>query len=69
MIGTFCLIYWLQSMDKNFNKKKNFDKFKFPILSSSIVGLIAKYFCESKNIGSSFKTANNQEIFTEVPDF
>lgn len=67
MVATFGLIYCIQSTDKNFKKKSQFDKIKFPILSSAIVGLISQHFCEN-NIrnGSSI---GSQDIFTEVADF
>ena len=69
MIGSFCLIYWLQSLDKNFNKKTKFDKFKIPILASALIGLISQT-CSNSSINLiSNKIANNQEIFTEVADF
>ncbi len=67
MISTFVLIYFIQTTDKNFKKKSKFDKFKFPLLSSAIVGLISQYLCDNNdkiknNIG-------NQDIFTEIADF
>ena len=70
MVGTFFLIFWLQSMDKNFNKKNNFDKYKIPVISSAIVGLISHYVCDTKSITNLIgNTSQSQEIFTEVPDF
>lgn len=71
MIGTFFLIYWLQSMDKNFNKKNKFDKYKIPVISSALIGLISHYVCESNSISDIIgsNSSKSQEIFTEVPDF
>ena len=65
MFSTFVLIYGIQSMDKNFKKKSRFDRFKLPILSSAIVGLIAQYSCEQLPSKSSV----TQDIFTEIPNF
>ena len=67
MIGSFLLIYWLQSLDKNFNKKTLFDKFKIPVLVSAIIG-IASQSISSNNITCSTSSIH-QDIFTEVPDF
>ena len=69
MFGTFVLIYWFQYIDKSFNKKNNFEKFKIPVLSSAIVGLISQYIC-GYTYGSQFiNPHSNQEIFTEVASF
>lgn len=65
MIFTFVLIYFIQSMDKNFKKKCKFDKFKLPILSSAIVGLIAQYSCDI----TPGRKVISQDIFTEIPNF
>ena len=67
MIATFVLIYCIQRTDKNFKNKSTFDKFKFSVLSASIVGLISQYLCEN-----NAKSQNNigiQDIFTEIPNF
>ena len=69
MFGTFVLIYWFQSIDKNFNKKNNFEKFKIPVLSSALVGLISQYICNSSSVSDFVSSHSNQEIFTEVADF
>ena len=70
MFGTFVLIYWFQSIDKSFNKKNNFEKFKIPVISSALVGLISQYICDPTSISDIISSqSNNQEIFTEVPDF
>ena len=69
MFGTFVLIYWLQSIDKHFNKKNKFEKFKIPVLSCALVGLISQYLCNSTSVSEFTKTRPIQEIFTEVPDF
>ena len=67
MILTFLLVYGLQIIDKNFKNKTYFDKFKFPILATSIVGLISQYAIDS-NICVNSKV-DTQEIFTEIPNF
>ena len=69
MFGTFVLIYWLQSIDKNFNKKNNFEKFKIPVLSSALVGLISQYLCNSTYVSEFTMVPPTQEIFTEVANF
>ena len=69
MFGTFVLIYWFQSQDKSFNKKNNFEKFKIPVLSTALVGLISLYVCEPTSISNIIGSHSNQEIFTEVADF
>ena len=70
MIGTFVIILWLQSIDKNFKKKSNFDKFKIPILASSLVGIIAEFMCDSKiKTKISIGGIEQQDIFTEVANF
>ena len=69
MIVTFGVIYWLQSLDKNFKNKKMFDKFKLPILSSAIVGLVSNYYLNSKPVRLSDANASTHEIFTEMANF
>ena len=69
MFGTFVLIYWFQSQDKNFSKKNKFEKFKIPIISTALVGLISYYTCDSTPISNIIGSHSNQEIFTEVADF
>jgi hypothetical protein len=67
MVGTFSIVYWLQSLEKKFKDKKTFDKFKLPILTTSIVGLVANHFCKpTNNINNG---VINQEIFTEMANF
>jgi|UniRef100_A0A6C0IVV5 hypothetical protein len=67
MLATFIVIYWLQSLEKNFKNKKQFDKFKLPLLTTSIVGLVANHFCKpTNNINNG---VINQEIFTEMANF
>jgi len=68
MVGTFVLIYWFQSIDKSFNKKNNFEKFKIPVLSSALVGLISQYICGYTDL-EFISSHSNQEIFTEVANF
>ena len=67
MVGTFALIYCIQSTDKNFKKKSKFDKLKFPILSGAIVGLVSQYLCENNVKGRNL--IGSQDIFTEIPNF
>ena len=69
MFGTFVLIYWFQSQDKNFSKKNNFEKYKIPVISTALVGLISYYTCDSDSISNIIGSHSNQEIFTEVADF
>lgn len=69
MLVTFGIVYWLQSLDKNFKNKKNFDKFKLPILTSAIVGLVSNYYSTEKMIDLGDTNANTQEIFTEMANF
>jgi len=67
MFATFSIIYWVQSLDKNFKNKKTFDKYKLPVLTTSIVGLVANHFYKpTNNINSG---VINQEIFTEMANF
>ena len=72
MVGTFVLIYLIQSMDKKYKNKtlKNnfFDMVKYPILASAVVGLSIQYFTDSDSSISS-SPAYNMDIFTEVPNF
>lgn len=72
MIGTFVLVYLIQSMDKKYKNKLNtkniFDKFKIPLLAASIVGLSTEYFFET-NVSSVSTPVLHQDIFTEVPNF
>ena len=69
MVGSFLLIYWLQSLDKNFNKKNFFDKFKIPVLVSAIIGIVSQTI-SNNNASCSINSIDiNQDIFTEVPDF
>ena len=75
MVGTFVLVYLIQSMDKKYirsnkhsNKLNLFDKLKIPLLASAIVGLSTQYLFES-NISSNSSPDFNQDIFTEVPNF
>lgn len=72
MVGTFVLVYIIQSMDKKYKNKlttKNiFDKFKIPLLASAIVGLSTEYLFES-TCSSVSSPALHQDIFTEVPNF
>ena len=69
MIVTFGVVYWLQSLDKNFKNKKMFDKFKLPVLTSAIVGLVSNYYSSSKTLNFGEASANTQEIFTEMANF
>ena len=64
MIVTFAFVFFLQINEKNFNKKSKFDKFKIPIISSSMVGLISYYVQNPK-----CKNNYSQQIFTEGPNF
>jgi len=58
VILTFFIILWFQSTEDNkYNKKRDttYEKYKYPIFVSSIVGLIlsySSYFCEIKSINS-----------------
>ncbi len=67
MVATFSLMLWIQSTDKDFKNKSNFDKFKFPVLSTAIVGLLSQYIFE--NYIKEKITIGEQDIFTEAPDF
>ena len=69
IIVTFIIVYWLQSQDKYFNKKSSFDKYKLPVLSSSIVGLIINYVCETISEAKRISSTPNIDVFTEIPDF
>lgn len=69
MVGSFLLIYWLQSLDKNFNKKNFFDKFKIPVLVSAIIGIVSQTISNNNASCSINSIGINQDIFTEVPDF
>lgn len=76
MVGTFVLVYLIQSMDKKYIKRneekltsKNlFDIIKLPLLASAIVGLSTEYLFNSNSTSNS-SPAFNQDIFTEVPNF
>ena len=69
MAGSFLLIYWLQSLDKNFNKKTVFDKFKIPVLVSALIGIVSQTISNNNITCSTSSIAIHQDIFTEVPDF
>ncbi len=64
MIGSFALVFWIQFMDKNYNKKSKFDKFKIPVITAALVGLIGEFLGNEKPCNNI-----NQEIFTEIPKF
>jgi len=64
MIGSFILIFWIQSMDKNIKKKSKFDRFKFPIITAALIGLISEYIPQSQEYSPV-----QQQIFTEIPNF
>ena len=69
MIVTFILIYWLQTFEKEFNKKNKFDRFKLPILAMSLVGLLSSFIFENKDQSNINNVISCQEIFTEVARF
>ena len=65
--GTFLIITWFQNTDdKKYNKIRNtfYDKYKFPILVSAIIGLIINL----PEIISTTKELcqNNRETITEI---
>ena len=76
MMGTFILVYLIQSMDKKYiNSSKNkksyvniFNRFKMPLLAAAIVGLSTEYLFDDQLYTNS-SPAFNQDIFTEVPNF
>ncbi len=63
MLGSFILVFWIQSLDKNLNKKSKFDRLKFPIVTAALVGLMSEYLPKLE------KCNVPQEIFTEIPNF
>ena len=66
MLASFLLVCWIQHNDKNHYKKTKFDRFKLPILTSALIGLISNYVCENNDNNSDLIT---QKIFTEIPNF
>ena len=82
IILTFIIILWFQNMDdkkQNIKRLTLFDKFKFPVLFSSIIGLLLSYNnifiadCKTETnitlITPNFLTKIPQEIYTDLPDF
>ena len=64
MIGSFALVFWIQYLDKNYNKKSKFDKFKIPIITAALVGFIGEIY-QKQEVSNNL----NQEIFTDIPNF
>ena len=73
ILSTFLIITWFQNIDdKKFNKTRNtfYDKYKFPILISAIIGLIinlpelllTKELCQENITEISILTPNKQVI-------
>ena len=83
VILIFCVILWFQSTEDNkYNKirKTTYEKYKYPIFVSSIVGLIlsySNYFCKinSSNVLHTFipkkikSTILDQQIFIDPSPF
>ena len=80
--ATFLIILWFQNIDDKKSKRERltlFDQYKFPILVSSIIGLLLNVFSlfglekvtELTIISPILKheTQNDQQIFTDLPDF
>lgn len=82
---TFFLILWFQNCDDKKNKKERtsyHDKYKLPILVCALLGLILNFndifystpiveelvITEHKTI-LPVKTIQDQQIYTELPDF
>jgi hypothetical protein len=69
VIITFFLIYWFQNIEDNKYKKNRYtfyEKYKYPIFVSALVGLILSYcdyFCEK-----SFITENIKKIKPNIKD-
>ena len=85
IIITFFLILWFQDCDDKKNNKERtsyHDKYKLPILVSALLGLILNFndiffpqpiieetiIIENKNI-LPIKSIQDQQIYTELPDF
>ena len=70
IILSFIIILWFQKYDdKKYNKKRLtfYDKYKFPLLVSSIIGLILTFQNNVKL--NNAKQITEQQIFTDLPDF
>jgi len=77
ILGTFILVYLFEALDKTSKKTTIFDKIKTPLLTSSIVGIIAlNIYGEEANFlqfvipfNKVIPTVDNQEIFTDLGNF
>jgi len=86
--SVFIFIFWIQHLDDTNNKRKRinyFDTFKFPLLVSSICGIILiiyaypnknisniNPFINSNNFGNNkceLSWFDNQQLYTDMPGF
>ena len=73
VILIFCVILWFQSTEDNkYNKirKTTYEKYKYPIFVSSIVGLIlsySNYFCQM-NSNNSLREIIPKKIKSNILD-
>ena len=77
ILGTFTLVYLFESLDKTCKKTTIFDEIKTPLLTSSIIGIIALNIYGEEPYCLQFimpfdkviPSADSQIIFTDLGNF